>query len=159
MGWKAILKQSVCSCTRWQHRCNQSLTYLQWLIRIELTIDMTACTQCECIHFLHIVHTGQVWQASCVRHLFPPIRFHFCCLAKLWHNRTEKWAHCCTTETFLFCKLVGACHPPAYFHVCWHTSLCWSVLVALWYTSAYWLRMCERERNFKRAETISQLIE
>lgn len=43
----------------------------------------------------------KVWLALCVGHLFPPIRFHFCCVANLWHSRMRKSTVCCTTETCL----------------------------------------------------------
>ena len=41
-----------------------------------------SCTRCKCIHILPIVYL-----ASRVGHLFPPIKFHFCCLGNTQHRR------------------------------------------------------------------------
>ena len=133
---KVNLEKRFCSCRRQQRMHNQ-------------TINNGAPNFDARIRLLYIGHKSQqsstqrqVWSSSCVGHLFPPIRFHFCCPAKLWNNRIGKWTCCCTTETFLSASLWVPVAFPSCFHVCWHTSLCWSVLVVLWYTSTAGLMMC-----------------
>lgn len=133
---KGNLEKRFCSCRRQQRRHNQ-------------TINNGAPNFDAQIRLLDIGHKSpwsstqrQVWSSSCVGHLFPPIRFHFCCPAKLWNNRIGKWTCCCTTETFLSASLWVPVAFPSCLHVCWHTSLCWSVLVVLWYTNTEGLMMC-----------------
>lgn len=114
MGWKTTLVQglavkNVCSCKK-KHG-------------VEATRSSAKGTR-----FRHIDNESwftKLTKQPVLQHLFPAIRFHFCCLANLWPDRMRKWTCCCITRLF-FLQACGRMSPTFWLScVLAHTSLCW----------------------------------